>query len=72
MSKGSVEISEAKNSTFKRRNVVSLKKGGIDRLEYSRKSELERRPNLRLRDKKPEPIEYKNEFHDFKDGDNYI
>jgi selT/selW/selH-like putative selenoprotein len=50
VSKGSVEPqSEIKNSTFKRRNVVSLKKSGIERLEYSRKSEFERRPNPRLR-----------------------
>lgn len=75
MSKASAEINnEGKSSTFKRRNVVSLKKSGIERLDYSRKSEFEqRRPNLRpTREKKPEHAEYKNEFHDFKEGDNYI
>jgi hypothetical protein len=58
MSKASAEINpDGKNSTFKRRNVVSLKKSGIERLDYSRKSEFERRPNLRpTREKRPEPV----------------
>lgn len=37
---------------FKRRNVVSVKKSSQEKLDYSRKSEFERRPIPRLRPKK--------------------
>jgi hypothetical protein len=54
ISKGTEEhANEIKNSPFKRRNVVSLRKGA-NGLDYSRKSEYERRPNPRFREKRAE------------------